>query len=590
MKPLALKMSEIYRPFKRPIVIMFAFLVSSQILSLVSPFLYGKVIDAIIARDEINVVMGLACLSFLVYILRDSVLAYYKDKFELNYLDFTVSEHIANTTLQKIMGFSVGQHNSQNSGLKQSIINRGQSSLQQLTQLILWRVLPMALQLTLTMMVLLYLNAALGLIVLLSMILLSAATVYINLSLDKEMGRWQDIDNDNYKLHAEILRNMELIKINSQEERMSAEYDSGLKNFAAVGRELWQKHSFYSSIRSFILSASKIAVIIVGILQVYRGDYTPGYLVFFLSLSSSAFGNLDNIREIHRSFLRFYARVKKFFELLEIEPDVKVLKKPVRLEKVQGGIEFQNVFFVYQREDQKSADEKKDTLLDINLKINPGEKVALVGHSGAGKSTIASLILRAHDPISGEILIDGKELKSLDLAEYLKQIGSVEQNVSLFDKTIRYNILFGLDQKRAEEITEDELKEAAEAACIDNFFYRLENGFDTVIGEKGIRLSGGERQRVGIARALIKKPKILIFDEATSSLDTKNEELIKKAIDKASKGRTTIIIAHRLSTIKDVDKIFVLDHGRLVGQGAHDELTQSCEAYRALISNQVVTI
>jgi len=171
----------------------------------------------------------------------------------------------------------------------------------------------------------------------------------------------------------------------------------------------------------------------------------------------------------------------------------------------------------------------------------------------------------------------------------MRNVGMVEQNVTLFDNTIRYNILFGLNGKK-EEVTDNELQEISKLSCMDQFYHRLEDGFDTIIGERGIKLSGGECQRVGIARALIKHPQFMIFDEATSQLDSANEELIHKAIDKASQGRTTIIIAHRLSTVKNADKIFVMDNGRIVGEGSHNELMSSCETYKNLVTRQLVTI
>lgn len=196
------------------------------------------------------------------------------------------------------------------------------------------------------------------------------------------------------------------------------------------------------------------------------------------------------------------------------------------------------------------------------------------------------LLIRAYDPEKGKIMIDGHDLKDLSLNEYRQKLGIVPQDVALFDNTLRYNILFGANK----EVSNKELKKAVEMARVDEFLGGMENGLDTVIGERGIKLSGGERQRVGIARALVKNPSILIFDEATSSLDVENEAIIRESIEKASKGRTTIIIAHRLSTIKDADKIIVMEKGRIVGQGTHEELLKSNETYRNMIKIQTVIV
>jgi len=191
--------------------------------------------------------------------------------------------------------------------------------------------------------------------------------------------------------------------------------------------------------------------------------------------------------------------------------------------------------------------------------------------------------------LRGKILIDGVELKKLDLKQYRRNLGVVPQDVGVFDRTLRENIIFGVEDI-GEEIAESRLNDVCSLSCIDRFEHRLEHGFDTMIGEKGIKLSGGERQRLGIARALIKNPAILIFDEATSNLDTENEKLIHEAIDKISKGRTTIIIAHRLSTIKNADKIFVMDKGEIIGEGSHNDLMENCKIYQKLVSHQTVTI
>jgi ATP-binding cassette subfamily B protein len=284
--------------------------------------------------------------------------------------------------------------------------------------------------------------------------------------------------------------------------------------------------------------------------------------------------------------------------MLSIEPDVKVIDNPVRPEKYFGRIEFKKVTFKYRGRDvKKSEDDEEDeekknlppvlepALSEVSFVIEAGQTVAFVGESGAGKSTLINALIRAQDPESGQITVDGNDLRVLDLKHFRESIGLVNQDVALFDQTLVYNITYGLNG-RSSQVTYLELREVAEASRIDRFYDRLEKGFDTIIGERGVKLSGGERQRVGIARALIKKPDILIFDEATSNLDADNEAMIRESIEGASRGRTTIIIAHRFSTIRNVDKVFVFDKGRLVGQGSHDELNATCEQYQRLVRNQ----
>jgi ATP-binding cassette subfamily B protein len=223
----------------------------------------------------------------------------------------------------------------------------------------------------------------------------------------------------------------------------------------------------------------------------------------------------------------------------------------------------------------------------VSFRIKAGETVAIVGHSGAGKSTIITLLLRGYDPKSGRVVIDGRDLRELELRSYLEQVGYVEQQVELFDESLSMNIFFGVpDAKRTD--AEARLESVLKASRIDQFLPRLgEKGLDTIIGERGVRLSGGERQRVGIARALIKDPRVLIFDEATSSLDSENEALIHEAIHEALKGRTGIIIAHRLSTVRDADNIIVMKEGRVLGTGKHRTLLSTVPTYRSLVEHQL---
>ena len=263
-------------------------------------------------------------------------------------------------------------------------------------------------------------------------------------------------------------------------------------------------------------------------------------------------------------------------------------KNPIT-EDLVGDIEFKSVHFAYPKrvdkyEGEKSSDSATSFVLDgISFVIPRGKKVAFVGESGSGKSTIANLIRRAFDPQMGEICVNGNPLKKIDIKKFLKKIGSVDQDIILFDRSLRDNISFGTGKR----LTDEELSKVAKLSGIDNFFTKLEFGWDTIIGERGAKLSGGERQRIGIARALAKEPEILIFDEATSALDSKNEKQVSKAIEKSSFGKTSIIITHRLSTALSCDKIFVMRLGRILDSGSHDELLERCDYYRELVKNQL---
>lgn len=595
MKEFLRRIIEIYKPFKKVVVVIFLFIVCSQVLTLIAPFIYGKIIDGIISGVEMKQIVFLALITLLVFVL-NSIVSYFQQRYEINRLDYDVPRHVSKKTLEKIFSFSVGQHNNQNSGVKQSVINKGEHSLTTLAYMILYEVFPIFIGIVVTVSALFYLSFVLGAVTFIGAGCFVGITIYLNRNIKDDLKEVEDMNHSNEKVRTEILRNLELVQINAQEKKVTSEYDKGLGKIASFGKKLWTRFLLFVCLRNLIIGITRFLVIVIGAYYVYEGVYSAGYLVVFLSWSSNAFSKLGMVGRLHRRCMELYISVQKYFVMIDVESDVKIIANPVRLDNIDGKIEFKNVSFKYPVRSYLEDDEIKPSsqnnhkaLSNVSFTIHSGQRVAFVGQSGAGKSTLTHLILRSYDPDSGQIVIDNNDLRILDLKYYRESIGLVEQSVTLFDETLRYNITFGLNG-RSVDVTDDELDEIASMSCIDKFYDRLEQGFDTVIGEKGVKLSGGERQRVGIARALIKTPKILIFDEATSSLDTENEALIKKSIENASKGRTTIIIAHRLSTIKDVDKIFVMEKGKIVGEGKHEELLGTCEVYKNLVSNQVATI
>jgi ABC-type multidrug transport system fused ATPase/permease subunit len=281
---------------------------------------------------------------------------------------------------------------------------------------------------------------------------------------------------------------------------------------------------------------------------------------------------------VFRKLPTLFVDLNNYFNAVDREP---VFSEQGNKKVIEGDIVFSNVSFMYPKGDVPIYD-------NLSFTIPHGKKTAFVGSSGSGKSTIVKLLLRAYDYTGGSIRIGSEELRTLDAYTLRHAIGYVEQHVDLLDETIKENILFGVEIKDKKE-AESRLEDVAQHARITEFYHRLgEKKFDTLVGERGIKLSGGERQRVGIARAIIKNPEILIFDEATSALDTENEAKVMEAINDVSKGKTTIIIAHRLSTVRDADKIIVMDKGRVVGDGTHDELMISNEVYQNLVAHQMV--
>lgn len=593
------KLMEIYRPHLKVIALIFFLILVQEALSLVGPYIYGRIIDGITQGREIEYLIKLCLISLGILLLNDTILRNWVDRIEIRKFDFDVRRTVAATTLNRMMDFSIGQHENQNSGLKKSIIDKGQAALVELASDFIYQIFPAVLQISVTIIALSVIAPILGAIILVGVFLVIIVILFTNRAVGRDIIKVQDMYVDSEKKQSEYLRNISLIKSNAKEGKVIGEYDDNLLKISNFAKKVWLRFNLFLQARSLIPNVTRIAVLIVGIYLVYKGVYTPGFLVIFLSWSANAFDRINIISHMHRKVMELYSQIKNYFMLMNIESEVKEKDNPIVIKNRKGKIEFRDVSFSYPAREEvveegrtikvvKVKKPKKDpeTLKKVNVLIEPGERVAIVGHSGAGKSTMVQLLIRAYDPEKGEILIDGHDLRDLSLKEYREGLGIVPQDVALFDNSLRYNILFGANR----EIADDELEKALKMARVDEFLGSMESGLDTVIGERGVKLSGGERQRVGIARALVKDPSILIFDEATSSLDVENEAIIRESIEKASEGRTTIIIAHRLSTIKDADKIIVMEKGKIVGQGTHNELLKENDIYRNMINIQTVIV
>lgn len=589
---------EVQKPMQFRMLGIFGFIVVSQAIDLLSPYLQKAVIDGLIKHMPADYLYFFATASLALWIFRSSILRLARDRYELAYTDFAIPERIQEFTLTKLFGLSIGQHTSENSGVKQGVVNRGTNALTNLTEIVFYRTIPLAVEIVVLTGILLYWSPTIGLIVLACVLAYIYAAIAINNHFREDIKKLDRMYVRDAKFQGEVVRNIPLIMAQAKEDRAIGECQKSLSDANLFSRTLWTRFCFLASIREAIPVVARFAVLAVGIRMVMTEQHTVGELVMLLMWTVSAVGNLGEISPLQRQFVKAHASAIRYFEMLNVESDVKILPNPVRPEKFLGRIEFKNVTFRYHArsgndtEDQCDEDfvpEKKSVgpaLNNVSFVIEAGQTVAFVGESGAGKSTLIHALVRAQDPEAGQIIVDGNDIRILDLKHFRESIGIVDQDVSLFDNTLRYNITYGTN--KFSRVTDRELHVVAEMSCLDRFFHRLENGFDTFIGERGVKLSGGERQRVGIARALVKEPDILIFDEATSNLDSENEALIRDSIERVSSGRTTIIIAHRFSTIRRADKTIVLEKGRVVGEGTHDWLSKHCEAYQRLTQNQMV--
>ncbi|OWT64132.1 ABC transporter [Candidimonas nitroreducens] len=379
---------------------------------------------------------------------------------------------------------------------------------------------------------------------------------------------WAEITN----VLADTIPGVRVVKAFAQERREVLRFREANNRNLAVNDRVNAVWSLFSPTVTLLTEAGLLVVWAFGIWMVSRQQITVGVLTAFLAYISRFYTRLDSMSRIVSFTQQAAAGAKRIFDILDHVSSVPEPRQPVHLQQVQGRIALRQVGFRYGN---------RMVLQGIDLDIAPGEMIGLVGHSGSGKSTLANLICRFYDASQGSISLDGVDIRSLPIAEYRRNIGVVLQEPFLFFGTIADNIAYGKpDASRAEIVA------AARAAHAHEFILRLPQGYDSLVGERGQALSGGERQRISIARALLIDPRILILDEATSSVDTATENEIQKALDNLVRGRTTISIAHRLSTLRQADRLVVLDRGRIVEVGRHDQLLARNGAYASLYQAQ----
>ncbi|MEI6478827.1 MAG: ABC transporter ATP-binding protein, partial [bacterium] len=336
------------------------------------------------------------------------------------------------------------------------------------------------------------------------------------------------------------------------------------------------------NVQTFVTTASRVAVLSLSAWFVLKGDATIGQFVLYITLQNMAYQPLSQLSVIFPRLRRNTTRLERLFMILDEPVIIKDKLNAGKLPLLKDQIEFKDVSFGYRKNDtDENNTEMNWALKNINLVIPAGKTIALVGRSGSGKTTFINLLLRSFDPQNGKILFDGVDIRDVTQESLRNQIAVVPQEVDLFSRTVSENISYG---KPA--VTEKQIKKAAETALAHDFIMRLENDYETVVGERGIKLSGGERQRIGIARAVLRDPRILILDEATSSLDTESEKLISEATDALIKNRTSIIIAHRFSTILHADMIVVFKNSQIEMVGTHEELLKKSPTYQKLYGLQ----
>lgn len=407
--------------------------------------------------------------------------------------------------------------------------------------------------------ILFWMNVYLGILIAVLLIAKTLHTVYVNKKM-KAAFRENRVKSGEITARAEeSLGGIRLVKAFAQEEYELARFMEKSLDFLETRRRSYKILAYFSGSVNFFTNITNLLILACGGLLIAKDKLSLSDFVAFLLYVNLFMKPLLRLTVFTEMYQRGMAGFQRFYEIMEMKPEIINQKDTVVCKKIRGEIEFDNLVFGY-------SDQKK-VIKGFNLKIAPGQTVAFVGETGAGKTTIASLLLRFYDPLSGRILVDGIDIRQYKQQELRRNIGIVQQDVFLFSDSVTHNIAYAKP-----EAEQSEVENAARLAAADKFIEELPNKYATEIGGRGVKLSGGQKQRLAIARVFLKNPPIVILDEATSSLDNYTEKLIQESLDKLAENRTTLIIAHRMSTIKNADKIIVLNNGEVAEIGTHSTL------------------
>lgn len=545
------------KPYRGYMVIALIALTFGSILSLVFPWIMQDLVNAVFQDGDLEQLNRITLILIVTFLARS--IFYYFQVYYLSFVGERIVVDLREQTFAHLQSLSLGFFSNQRIG---ELISRLTSDVTLVRAALtnnIATVLGQIITFVGSLVLMIVLNWRLTLYILAAVPLIVGSGALFGARLRRLSSDVQNELADSTAIAEEALSGIRIVKAFTRESYENSRYALQiLKTFQVVMKQTVVRSAFGPLI-SFFAFAALAGVLWVGGREVLAGRLTAGALIAFLVYGINIAGSLGAFTNLYTQLQEAAGATRRIFELLDTMPDIIDVPEAVTIERLQGAIEFREVTFQY---------EDSETILEgINLSIQPGEILALVGPSGAGKTTLFNLIPRFYDPTHGAILIDGRDLRSIAVQSLRSKIGLVPQETTLFSTSIRENILYG-----RLEASDEEIFAAARSANAEEFILDLPETYATNVGEKGVKLSGGQRQRVAIARALLRDPKILLLDEATSSLDSESEGLVQEALERLMQNRTTIIIAHRLSTVQMADRIAVLERGKIIELGSHDEL------------------
>ena len=514
------------------------------------------------------------CLTILFVFFIKNIFLYLKNIL-LYMVQLNIVKDIRDKLYIHIQGLSLGYFHKEKTGSITSTIINDVEQLQSSLSIAFQKLFVEPINILIFATLLFIISWKLALIAIIIVPLAGIAIIAIGKSIRRKSRRTQKKISHIMQILGETLSSIRIVKafVNEKEE---------IKKFSKETANYLNLHLKRARLDLIAAPITESFGVVIGVILLWYGGtevimqkgLIPEDFIRFILILFSILGPIKQMSNVNIKIQAGAASAERIFRLLDTKPQIVEIKNPINLDKFKTSLEFKDVHFEYQ--------EGSELVLDsISFKINKGEVVALVGPSGSGKSTIADLIPRFYDATSGEIAIDGNNIKNISLSSLRNNMGIVTQEVILFNDSIRNNISYAQGDK-----SDDLIKEAAKAANALDFIENTPNGFETVVGERGVKLSGGQKQRIAIARALLKNPSILILDEATSALDTESEKKVQTAIESLMKDRTALVIAHRLSTVQKADKIIVIENGKVAETGSHETLFEKNGIYRRLYDLQ----
>jgi ATP-binding cassette, subfamily B, heavy metal transporter len=559
-----------FMEFRGRVFLALFFLLLAKLANVMIPFVMKNIVDALDASQSEIIVVPLAFLlmygvlrlgTILFGEIRDTIFGRVTER---------AMHRIGLKLFQHLHALDLDFHLSRRTGGMARDIERGTNGINFLMRFMLFNIIPTLLEISLiTVILMVNYSAWYALIIVVAVIAYIAYSIVMTEKRTNIVRLMNEMDNQTNTRAIDSLLNFETVKYFGNEAYEAEQYDKNLTGWENARAKNRLSMAALNSGQAFVIAASVTAIMILAARDVQSGAMTLGDLVLVNAYMLQLFIPLNFLGFVYREIKRALADIEHMFSLLAKETKIKDKSDASDLVLNGGAVRFENISFGYK--------DDRQILNKVSFEIPAGEKVAVVGPSGAGKSTLARLLFRFYDVDSGRITINDQDIRELKQDSLRAVIGVVPQDTVLFNNNIYYNIAYGRPSA-----TKEEVEKATQLAHLDEFIEQLPQGYETLVGERGLKVSGGEKQRIAIARMLLKKPGIMVFDEATSSLDSSSEQAILEALREVAESNTTLVIAHRLSTIVDADNIIVLDQGQVVEQGSHASLLDKQGIYASL--------